>query len=171
MAEAKDIGFAYSLNEVLGKHPYENPMGGAPVYSSNVRMADGEIEKGFREVSQLNRDRDPLAPISVSVQFTHALRGSNRVLDAARRAIETNHPMLAGFTETDKRFLLLLAANIRLQHLEHHFLDQEARSALYPHMPDFLKGTLTGQQLAEIKSLRIDLMQRVTVPSREVVRV
>lgn len=172
MPEAGEGQFANSLDTVLSKLPYEHPMEGHSVYKSKVEIAE---EDAFRDVSGAELvDPQNSSSHNVSVIFTHALRNNAYVLDAARRAIETNHPRLASFTDRDKRFLLHLAADIRLGHLEHLVRAQEARSTFPLKDPSIQRGLVLAsapKKIAQIRAFQEELGQTVTEPAPDVSKV
>lgn len=164
--------FANSLNTVLSKLPYEHPMEGASVYKTNVEIADRDIAKAFGAVAEAERrdKRDGARSTNkgASLVFTDALKDSGYVLDDAKRAIETNHPGLASFTDRDRRYLLHLAADIRLGQLEALVRGHEATSAYYGRSE---ATSPTLEEIVQIKTFKAELSQPATAPAPDVSKV
>lgn len=173
MTEA-DVQFAIPLREVLVKYP--------PVWPESGDIA---LRVAFRSVEfwkdMYSRDQDPqkreVSPFRISHLFVNDLIGNITgndiyVLDAAKRAVETDHEVVQGFSDTDKRFMLQLAAGVRMGQLERIIRRQEAISTYYsPDHPYFRMSTgREVDELAKIRTFITELSQKAAPAVKEAPR-
>lgn len=173
MTEA-DVQFAIPLREVLVKYPPVWPESG----DIALRVAFGTVEH-WKDM--YSRDVDPQKreanPFRISHWFVNYLIGNTTgndiyVLDAAKRAVETDHEVVQGFSDTDKRFMLHLAAEARMGQLERIIRRQEAISTYYSPDHPYLRMS-TGREvdeLAKVRTFITELSQKATSPIHEAPR-
>lgn len=151
--------FAQPLEAILPILSYDGPTG-----SMNQERLDKHIDAAFADASRISRDRR--TPSVISVEFVKSLANTDLVLDAAKKAVETGHVMLATFRDEDKRFLLHLAANIRLGQLEKIVRDREAMGTYYRAITQPWETIVSTQRrMAEIQGFIASLADRHIVPA------